>query len=152
MASNSGDSSASRAQVLSSKSPVQNSSELCPLLMTPRHGPQRKRRTSIVAFVSVAAGKCPLSCCPEMAAGRTIENTVLLLLHTCMLRTLRTSGRCLFSQCLATVYTPNIKFFTVKNNNMLEYHKKWLGCQIRQGRVAGSGTNSTYHNITSFFQ
>jgi hypothetical protein len=39
-ASNSGDSSASRAQVLSSQPPIQNSPDsACPLLKTSRHGP-----------------------------------------------------------------------------------------------------------------
>jgi hypothetical protein len=67
-ASNSGDSSVSRAQVLSSKPPVQNSTELITrtvLAINSRHGPHRKHRSSIVVFVSVAAGTCLRNRCPE---------------------------------------------------------------------------------------
>jgi hypothetical protein len=45
--SNIEDSSASHAQVLSSQSPVQNSTELCPLLITFRYGTLRKHSSSI---------------------------------------------------------------------------------------------------------
>jgi hypothetical protein len=55
-ASNSGDSSASRAQILASQPPVQNWTELnwtinwlCPLLIISRHGPHRKHGSCIVA-------------------------------------------------------------------------------------------------------
>jgi hypothetical protein len=53
----------------------------------------------------------PLYCCrgvftaPLHSNGRCadrIENTVLLLLHACMLRALASNGRCLQSHCLAT--------------------------------------------------
>jgi hypothetical protein len=87
-ASNSGDSSVSCAQVISSQSPVQNSTgltnpeldcqfstdyrqlitELVALILfsiTPRHGPRRKHPASPVTWVTVAAGKCLLSRCPE---------------------------------------------------------------------------------------
>jgi hypothetical protein len=66
-ASNIGDSSASRAQIPSSQPPLQNSTELiAPTLqaITSRHGPHRKR-SSIVAFVSVGAGTCLPSRYPE---------------------------------------------------------------------------------------
>jgi hypothetical protein len=93
--SNSGDSSASRAQVLSSQRPVQNSlsTQICPLLITSRHGQHRKHRSSIVAFVFVAAGTCLPRLCPETAAARTTENTFLLLcLRVCCGRYLTTAA------------------------------------------------------------
>jgi hypothetical protein len=90
-ASNSGDSSASRSQVLSSFS----YQLICPLLITSLHGPHRKHRSSIVAFVSVAAGTCLPSRCPETAAARTTENNVFILLRAYMLRALPSNGRCL---------------------------------------------------------
>jgi hypothetical protein len=49
-------------------------SSLC-LLLTSRHGPHRKHRSSIVAFVSVAAGTSLQRCFPETAVARTTENT-----------------------------------------------------------------------------
>jgi hypothetical protein len=73
-ASINGDSSASRAEVPSSQPPLQNSTEfiaLTFLVITSRHVPQRKHRSPTVAFVSVDAGTCLPSCCPETAAGRT---------------------------------------------------------------------------------
>jgi hypothetical protein len=52
MAPNSGDSSVSRTQVLSSQPPVQNQNELeyarNPLVITSRHGPHRKHSSSTV--------------------------------------------------------------------------------------------------------
>jgi hypothetical protein len=53
---------------ISSQPPLQNSSELIvpsALVINSRHGPHRKHRHSIVAFVSVTAGTCLPSCCPE---------------------------------------------------------------------------------------
>jgi hypothetical protein len=73
---NSVDSSASHAQVLSSQSPVQNSTEfIAPavLVITYRHGSHRKHpvsnSNSTVASVFFAAGKCLLSRCPEAVAA-----------------------------------------------------------------------------------
>jgi hypothetical protein len=73
-ASNSGNSYVSRAQVLSSQTPVQNWIGLtfnklwpCSFLITSRYGPHRKHSSSIVAFVSVAAGTCLRNRCPETA-------------------------------------------------------------------------------------
>jgi hypothetical protein len=68
-ASNSGNSSASRAQVLSSQPPVQNSTQLIAptvLVIIYRHGPHRKHRSSIVALVSFAPWTCLQSRSPEM--------------------------------------------------------------------------------------
>jgi hypothetical protein len=96
-ASNSGDSSASRAQVLSSQPPVQNPTELVTptvLIVTSRHGPHRKHCSSFVSFVSVVAGTCLLGCCAETAAAWTTENTVLLLFRACTLPALPSYGRC----------------------------------------------------------
>jgi hypothetical protein len=73
-ASNSGDSSASRPLVPSSQPPVQNSTGLIApavLVITSRNGAHRKHRSSIVAFLSVAAGTFLPSCCSETAAART---------------------------------------------------------------------------------
>jgi hypothetical protein len=70
-ASNSGYSSASCAQVLSSQPCVQNSTELIALIaliITPGHRPHRKHRSSVVAFMSIAARMCSTSCCPERVA------------------------------------------------------------------------------------
>jgi hypothetical protein len=70
-ASNSGDSSASRTQVLSSQPPVQNSTlnwlliAVTLLVITSWHGQHRKHRSYIVACVFVDAGTCILSSCPE---------------------------------------------------------------------------------------
>jgi hypothetical protein len=50
---NSGDSSVSPSQVLSSQTPLHNSTELCPLLITPWHAPHRKHSSSIVACVYI---------------------------------------------------------------------------------------------------
>jgi hypothetical protein len=78
MASKSRNSTTSRAQSLSSQPPVQNSTELSTqltsieltaptvLVITSRHEPYRKHRSSTVAFVSVTAGTCLPSFCPEM--------------------------------------------------------------------------------------
>jgi hypothetical protein len=85
-ASKSGDSSASRTQVLlsqppvqillncelnysaiSSQPPLQSSTELVALILffiTPRRGPHRQHPVSPVAYVTVAAGTCLLSRCP----------------------------------------------------------------------------------------
>jgi hypothetical protein len=79
-----------------------NSTWLCPLLITYQQGPHRKHRSSIIAFVSVAAGTCLRSRCPETAASRTTENTVLLLLLAYMLRALPSNDRCLQSHRLTT--------------------------------------------------
>jgi hypothetical protein len=68
-ASNSGNSSASCAQVLTSQAPIQNSTELIPptvLAITSQHRPHKKHGSSIVVFTSVAAGMCLLSHSPEM--------------------------------------------------------------------------------------
>jgi hypothetical protein len=87
-ASNSGDSSASHAQVLSSQPSVRNSilclTELCPLLITSQHGPHTEHRSSIVAFVPVAAENYLLSRCSEMTESRTTGNNGLLLLCACI--------------------------------------------------------------------
>jgi hypothetical protein len=64
MASNSGDSSASCAQVLSSQPPMQNSIEIflpAVLVITSRHEPHRKRHSSVAVFMSVAERTCLLS-------------------------------------------------------------------------------------------
>jgi hypothetical protein len=66
--------------------------QLCPLLITSRHGPHRKHRSSIVAFMSIATGTYLPSCCLETAVVRTTENTILLLLQA-----LPTNGHCLQS-------------------------------------------------------
>jgi hypothetical protein len=65
------------------------------LVITSRQGSHRKHRSFIVAFVSVAAGMCLPSCCPETTAARITENTALLFLLSCMLRTLPIKGLCL---------------------------------------------------------
>jgi hypothetical protein len=54
----------------------------------------RKHRSTVFAFLSVAAGTCLPSCCPETAAGRIEDNpfpTVTLLLHA-MLQSLPSNG------------------------------------------------------------
>jgi hypothetical protein len=51
--------------------------QVCPLLMIFRHGPHTKFRSSIVAFVSVAAGTCLPSRCPETVAVRNTQKTHL---------------------------------------------------------------------------
>jgi hypothetical protein len=71
------------------------STELCPLLLTSRRGPDRKHSSPIVAFVFFAAETCLLSICQETAAAQTTESTVLLLLLACMLWVLPSNGRCL---------------------------------------------------------
>jgi hypothetical protein len=56
--------------VISFQPPLQNSPELIAptvLVINSRHGPHIKHRYSDVAFVSVAAGTCLPSCCPETA-------------------------------------------------------------------------------------
>jgi hypothetical protein len=65
---------------------------ICPFLKTCRHGSHRKHRTSVVAFLSIVAGTCLPSCCPETASARTTVNTVLILL-----RALYSNDRCLQS-------------------------------------------------------
>jgi hypothetical protein len=80
----------------SSQRPVQNNYQLSPLLIPSQHGPHRKRRSSIVVFVSVTAGTCMPSRCPECAVARTTENTVYLL------RGLPSNSRCLYSHRLGT--------------------------------------------------
>jgi hypothetical protein len=56
------------AQVLSSQTPVRNWLNWPgPLLIIFRQRPHRKHGSSIVVFMSVAAGTCLQSCCPEMA-------------------------------------------------------------------------------------
>jgi hypothetical protein len=88
-ASNSGDSSTSCGQVLSSQPSLKNSSGLIAptvMVITSQNEPHRKQCSSIVAFVSTAAGTCLLSRCPETAAEQTTENTVLLWFRVCMLR------------------------------------------------------------------
>jgi nicotinamide riboside transporter PnuC len=90
-ASNSGDSSASPTQVLSSQPPVHNSLSynsaeliaLTVLVITSCHGPHRKHCSSIVAAMPFATGMCLTNSWPEMAALWTIENAILLLLHAC---------------------------------------------------------------------
>jgi hypothetical protein len=54
------------------------------LVITSRHGPHINNSFSIVAFVSVAARTCLPIRCPEIAAARSTENTVLALLSACM--------------------------------------------------------------------
>jgi hypothetical protein len=116
--SNSGDSSASPTQIPSSQPPVQNSATLIAptvLVITSRHGPHRKHRSSVVAFVSVATGKCLPSCCPETATARITENTVSLVFPGCMLLALPSNGRSLaglyatilFSRFLVSFGSPN---------------------------------------------
>jgi hypothetical protein len=54
--------------VLPLQPPLQNSTELtAPIAMViiSQHGPHRKHRSSTVAIVSVTAGTCLPSCCPE---------------------------------------------------------------------------------------
>jgi hypothetical protein len=82
-ASNSRNSSASRAQVLSSYPPVQNS-------------------THCSSCLGYSMATCLQIRCPQTAAARTTENTVLLLLHACKLRALLSDGHCLKGDCLAT--------------------------------------------------
>jgi hypothetical protein len=122
-ASNSGDFSVSRAEVLSSQPHRHNSLiaptvqflgtdhientvlllHSCPLtqerfselLLRNCRGADHRKRRSSVAFVSVEAGTCLPSCCRETAAARTTENTVLLLLHAYMLWALDGNIRCL---------------------------------------------------------
>jgi hypothetical protein len=75
--------------------PYQNSTELIAptvLVITSRHGPHRKHSSSTVAFVSIAAGTCLPSCCPETAASRITENTVLLFFRACCGRYLVTAA------------------------------------------------------------
>jgi hypothetical protein len=79
---------------------------LCPLLITYRHRPHRKRHSSTVAFLSAAARTSSPCRFLETAAAWTTENTVFLLLHACMLRALPSNYRCLQSHHLATaLYT-----------------------------------------------
>jgi hypothetical protein len=55
---------------ISSQPPLQNSTELSAptvMVINSRHGPHRKHSSSIISFVSVAAGTCLPSCCPETA-------------------------------------------------------------------------------------
>jgi hypothetical protein len=76
----SGDSSTSRAQILSSQPSAQNSTELTAptvLVITSRHGQHRKHSSSIVAFVSVAAGTCLPNCCPEMGCATPFVKNLL---------------------------------------------------------------------------
>jgi hypothetical protein len=90
--SNNGVYTASRAQVLSSQLPVQNSTELISptvLFINSLHGSSRKHRSSVVAFLSVAAGTCLPSCCSETDAAWTTGNTIQFL------RALPSNGRCL---------------------------------------------------------
>lgn len=70
-ASDSGDSSASRTQVLSSQPPVQNSTVL---VITSQHGPHIKHCSSVVVLVCIATWMCILSCCIEMCMAWTAEN------------------------------------------------------------------------------
>jgi hypothetical protein len=71
-----------------------------------------KDRSSIVAFVSVAAGSCLRSRCPEKAEGLTTGDTFLLLLRSYLLRALRSNGRCLQNHYLATgLYTTIINIW-----------------------------------------
>jgi hypothetical protein len=53
---------------ISSQHPLQNSF-IAPtvLVIISRHGPHRKHRSSIVAWVIISAGTCLPSCCPETA-------------------------------------------------------------------------------------
>jgi hypothetical protein len=132
-ASNTGYSSASRAQVLPSQPPVQNSTELIApsiLSITSRHEPYRKHRFCIVAFVSAAAGTCLPSRRPETAAARASENAVLLLLRVGMLRELPGNGRCLQSHCLATgVYASILCIYCKVINLIIDYVGIWISLQ-----------------------
>jgi hypothetical protein len=96
-ASNNGNFSASRVQVLSSQPPLQNSVHCSVLIIISRHGSHRKHRSSTISFVSVAVGTCLPIRCPETAAARATEYTVPLLLRACVLRALHSNDRCLQS-------------------------------------------------------
>jgi hypothetical protein len=86
-ASNRGSSSATRVQVLSSQTPVQNSlsSNLVPCL---EHLGTDHIESSSPTVVSgfVAAEMCLPRCCVATVAAQTTENTALLLLHHCCFR------------------------------------------------------------------
>jgi hypothetical protein len=82
--SNSGDSSTSSAQVLSSQSPMQNPIELCLLLITSKHGPHRKHGSPfVVSNYSIIKNLPPRN-----------ENVIS--------EPLPINGRCLQSHCLVT--------------------------------------------------
>jgi hypothetical protein len=103
--SNSGDSSASHAQVVNSQPPVQNSTEfIAPtvVVITSRYRPHRKHHAHVIDCVSVAAGTCLPSCCPETAGARNHIENIVLLLRACMLRALPCNSRCLQNHCLVT--------------------------------------------------
>jgi hypothetical protein len=62
------------------------------LVITSRHELHREHRSSIVEFVSVAAGtRLPIRY-PETVAARIIGNSVLLLMRACILRALPSSS------------------------------------------------------------
>jgi hypothetical protein len=92
-ASNSADSLASRAQVPSSQTTVQNSHScpncLCYNILAQTNKIPASNNTLIVACVFVPRELFYLSRCLETVATRTAENTALLLL-----RSLHSNGRC----------------------------------------------------------
>jgi hypothetical protein len=131
---NNGDCSASGFQILSSQTPV-------PLLIISRHGPHRKRRFYITAFVSVAAGTCFPSHCTEMATERTTESTVSILF--CVLRALTSNGCCLQIHLLskglyATI--PSYVTFPLSPHVQVAYHS----ANLRMLETLG------YNNIACF--
>jgi hypothetical protein len=107
-----------------------------------RHGSHIKHRSSIVAFVSVAAGMCLPSRCPETVAARTTEN-VLLLLRACMLRALTSNCRCLQSPlingsiCQDTNISVYVKIVTIRRVIMT------IQCTVRALYELVAGSNNS---------
>jgi hypothetical protein len=69
------------------------------LVIISQHGPHRKHRSSLAAFLPVGN----VFTKPLTRNGRSvyrIENTVLLSLRACMLRAIPSNGSCLQSHCL----------------------------------------------------
>jgi hypothetical protein len=93
--SNSGDFSASVAQILPSQPSMQNSIQLnapSVLVIISRHGPHRKHHSSIVAFVYFDAGTCLPSFCPKrsllisLSRSRCIVRLYTLSLQVSLLK------------------------------------------------------------------
>jgi hypothetical protein len=61
-----------------------------------------------------------------MAAARTTENTVVLLLHVCMLYALPSNGCCLQSHCLAMGLYTTINFYVYCQNHTKHIYVCWI--------------------------
>jgi hypothetical protein len=95
-ASNNGDSSASRSQVLSSQTPVENWT-WCPSCLGCNISARTNRNPRFQQYLDGCMRICLPNRCLETAVKRTSENTTLLLL-----RMLPSNGCCLQSHRLAT--------------------------------------------------